>query len=708
MKYLKRTAALALCLLISTSASVGGVTAFADDEGEDILLAEEATEAPEKAKESLVSGDFTYHLDDDGNAVIDVCSAETEEIVIPAELDGAPVTELTSGIFSAMPACRKITLPASLKTIAESNPLSYCEELEEIAIDGESEYFAVVDGVLFSKDMTRLIEYPSKKAGKSYTVPDGVLTIGIAAVYATELEEIKLPASLDTLCRHSLSYNEKLRSIDMSGTAVSTIGLMAFTSCTSLTEVIFSEETYSIEMGAFMNCERLLSVDLPDGLYNVGQSAFMGTSMIKVRVPESVQKIGYSAFGYRSDDEAVPGFLIVGAANSAAQEYCTDSDEDYDYHNDFDFMSFESEQAAAEYESLNPQTSGNFEYAVIDGSASIIYCTSTDYLITVPSEIDGYAVTSIYKHAFENCSAGKIVIPDSVTTIGEGAFSAAVQYLELPGTLQSIDGEEPFLFCSQLREINVSEGGGGAFSSIDSVLYNSDKTLLIAYPAMKDSTDYKAPDTLKEIGVSAFNYNQYIQTADLSSVEIIGNYAFEGCQSLKEVKLSKDLKELGVNAFLSCTAMKSLRVYDKIESIGAYAFGYFYDEEYAAEIMENQEIYAQAGETTIMPYSVMEDFKLYTDEDSLAYSYASDCGIKTVTGTVAVGSVAITKSLIYVAIGALAAVIAAILGVFGFKKFRRKKADKDSGKVRKIIETPVEKDDEQENASEKEDVENED
>lgn len=702
MKYLKKTAALALCLLISASASIGCMTAFADTD-DDIVLTD-TTEAPEV--EELTEGDFTYHLDEDGNAVIDGCSVDEEEIVIPAELGGAAVTALSGQAFDSMPICKRIVLPGTLTEIDESNPFMYCEDLEEIAIDGASQSFAAVDGVLFSKDMTRLICYPQKKSGKSYTVPEGVLTLGIAAMYNTELEEVDLPSTADTLLRHSLSYNENLRSIDMSGTAVSTVGIMAFANCTSLSDVIFSDDLYSIEMGAFMNCERLLEIDLPDGLVNVGQAAFLGNSMIKVRIPASVQTIGYSAFGYDADEVAIPGFLIVGASNSAAQTYCTDTDEEYDYANDFDFLSFESEAAAEEYAKLNPQTYGDFEYSVNDdGEATILYCSATTYLVTVPSEIEGYPVTSIYKYAFANSSLGKVVIPNSVKTIGEDAFASTLQALELPGSLETIEGEEPFVFCTSLQTITVTEGDGN-FSSQDGVLYNKDKTLLIAYPGAKPDDEFKAPDTVKEIAISGFCYNPYLETVDLSSVEIIGHYAFEGCPSLKEVKLSKNLKELGVNAFLGCTEMKSLRIYDKVESIGAYAFGYFYDEELATEIEENAASYAMAGETVVMPYSVMEDFKLYTDEGTLAYTYASDCGIQTITGTVQIGSVVVTKSFVAVIIGILAAALAALLGIFGFKKVRKAKAAKDAKKpVKKITVEPDKKDDETEG---QEETENED
>ncbi|MDE6776094.1 MAG: leucine-rich repeat domain-containing protein, partial [Ruminococcus sp.] len=658
MKKYKITAVLAVCaLLVSGISSEPAVYTNAEDEdygyyGTDIEL---ISETDETDSGTVVSSDWTYYADDDGNAHITDCSSQEDEIFVPAEIDGFPVTEIEKNAFMSLPVT-KINLPASIVYVSAENPFAPCENLTEITVDSENQNYTAVNGVMFTNDMKTLICYPAAKSGTSFTIPYGVEILGIAAVSGTELQEIILPDSLKTMNRHCLSFNEKLEKIDMSSTAVDEVGIMAFAGCTSLEEVNFAECTLSVELAAFMSCKSLSSVELPKYLKSIGQSAFQDTALTKVKIPSGVESIGYCAFGYDEQENPVAGFIIIGDADSVAQIYATDTDEDYNYANNFTFMTTETAEIAEEYAALDIQQSGIFEYSVIDGEACITGCNSVDYLVDVPAEIDGYSVTSVYHAAFSNCSSPKIVLPDTVVKIGENAFSAAVESITISGNCTEIAGDEPFLFCTSLKEINVGEGSG-SYSSLDGVLYNKDMSLLVTYPMMKEDTEFTAPDSCKEIAVSGFCYNQFLEKIELPAVETINNYAFEGCPKICSVKLSDNIKTVGVNAFLGCTSLFSIRIPDDIETIGDYAFGYDYDEELAADIQANMEQYAQSGATNIMPYSVVDGYKIYADEDSLGYKYAVACGIEVVSGTVAIGSKNVDTRFIYVITGAVAVLI---------------------------------------------------
>lgn len=678
MKYYNKTAALALCVLISLSAAFPSATVFAEGESSAVSdtneTSDDETGTETDEPEELTSGDFKYIIDDDGNAHITVCSSTDAEIDVPESLDGVPVTEIDTNAFLDCKS-KKITIHSNIVYISADNPFAPCLTLEEIIVDEDSEHYAAVDGVLYSKDMKSILNYPPSKKGESFTIPDGVEEIGTAALSDTLLKEINIPDSVNTLNRHCFSFNPNLISIDMGGTSIAEIPIMAFVGCDVLTDVIFSDATESIGLAAFMNCKSLAEVTLPPQLRQVGQNAFMDTAMKRIVIPDTVQTIGYSAFGYDENENAVEGFTIVGSNDSAASRYAKDTDSEYDYYNDFNFMNRELYEKQVAYEALNAKPFGDFEYAVIDGEGYITNCTSIEDTVNVPAEMDGVSITAVYYGAFQSCGAANIVLPETVKKIGEDAFSEYVESITIPGGCTLIEGDEPFLRCSSLKYITVTDGSG-EYSSKDGVLYNKDRSRLIAYPQACENKEFTVPDTVKELAPSSFCYNEHLQKVKLTAVETIGDYAFEGCPALIEAKLPKTLKSVGQNAFLGCTEMKSIRVYGEVEYIGDYAFGYNYDEELAADIQNNMASYAMSGESVVMPYSVMEGFKMYVEKDSMAMQYAEACGIKTVTDTVAVGSKNVDKTFMYVVLGAVAAVILAAAGIITGKGISRKKKAK--------------------------------
>lgn len=672
MKNHKKTAAFLMGLLLclgNTAAPV--MSGYADDEDE-VSVTEEADTSEETAEESEEEAGFRYIVDSAGNATVIGCTLEDKEITVPDTLGGKPVTELATDAFLG---CRadKIIIPAGIEYISTDDPFASCLNLKEIEVASDNKEYCSKDGVLFTKDMKKLAHYPAANERESYTVPDGVEEIGVAGFAESRLKSIKLPSSITTIGRHSFSFCSFLEEIDMSGTAIDYVDTMAFISDTALKSVKFSDSTLCIGLAAFFGCSKLAEVELPPDIVYIKQGAFQGTALSKVTIPATVEEIGYCAFGYDENENMDESFVIIGTAGTIAQQYCSDSDTEYGYTNNFTFMTVETAAAEEEYKSLDRHAFEDYEYALIDGEAYITVCVSMDDVITVPAEMDGHQIVGLYKGAFVTNEASEIILPEGLKTIGENMFSSTLKKLTIPGSCEYIEGNEPFVDCAALEEINVSDGEGGAFSSQDGVLYDRDKTTVYAYPRGKQDKKYKAPDSVKEINTSAFCGNPFLEEADLGNVVTIGDYAFETCSKLNKVRFSKNLGTVGYSAFFACPELKSVRLGSKLDYIGDYSFGFLYDEQLALSIQNGL-----SEETD--PYSAEKDFTIYTDEDTTAYKYAKACGINVVTNTVGVADANVNRGFLYVIIGIIAAAVLAVIGVVTGRSVKKKKASKPAAK----------------------------
>jgi len=202
--------------------------------------------------------------------------------------------------------------------------------------------------------------------------------------------------------------------------------------------------------------------------------------------------------------------------------------------------------------------------------------------VTIPAQINGKPVTRIGDLAFNQCtSLTSIIIPDSVITIGNSAFwgctsltsvnipdgvtvigryafsSTGLTNITIPDSVTGI-GIGAFSGCTSLTTITVVTDNT-VYISENGVLYNKDKSTLIQYPVGKTETTFTIPNSIKNIGDSAFHGCISLTSVTIpNSVTSIGNHAFCGCTSLTSVTIPNSVTSIKNSAFGSCPSLTSV------------------------------------------------------------------------------------------------------------------------------------------------------
>ena len=221
-------------------------------------------------------------------------------------------------------------------------------------------------------------------------------------------------------------------------------------------------------------------------------------------------------------------------------------------------------------------------YSVKEGTR--IICDSAFYFCFLLEIVIPSSVTSIGDWAFSSCdSLSKIVIPSSVTSIGKGAFSYCDSLLEIviPSSVTSI-GDSAFYGCYSLSEIvipsSVTSIADGAFSSCDSLseIVIPSSVTRVGYGAFSfcsSLSEIVIPSSVTSIGKGAFSHCDSLSEIVIpSSVTSIGKGAFSHCDSLSEIVIPSSVTSIGDSAFSSCFSLSEIVIPSSVTSIGDSAF----------------------------------------------------------------------------------------------------------------------------------------
>lgn len=503
----------------------------------------EITEEPEETEEYVATPveDFEY-TEKDGEVVITGYVGNEERVVIPAEIDGAPVTVIGEEAFSSCIHLKEVEIPNSVTTIEkwafESSGLTtiaipdsvtrvdmeaflYCTDLKEVELSANLEILE--ENLFFGCTSLNTIVLPEnlliiemgvfRETGlQSIVIPDSVTYIGEAVFYdCTELRQISLPKDITEIAPYLLRGCTKLTSVSIPK-KVKIIGQAAF-AYSGLTEIVVPDSVVFMEGSVFYGCADLGYAELSVNLAYLPEYTFCDCIRLsEISAGRGMEVIGEWAFAGTSFSVLNLGIFDIKEIGRGAFCGCTN---------------------------LNNVSLPDTLLKISEGAFQD--CPNLES-ITIPNSVRGCAVSALYGN-----TGMEIFYGDVCYTLGEDGFLSD----ELYGLLNAT---EDFEYTISSNGVMITKYTG------------KDKEVVI--PEMLDGI------CVTSIGEGAFAGQTSLEFVTMfHGVRIIGNNAFESCTNLKMADLSSELLSIGNYAFDKCYNLEYVELAGTLMEIGGLAFG---------------------------------------------------------------------------------------------------------------------------------------
>ncbi len=399
------------------------------------------------------------------------------------------ITAISEWAFAECASLTSITIPDNVTTIG-NNAFARCPTLENITVDQTNPNYCSIDGNLYTKGKSKLIQYAIGKTANEFNIPEYVTTIGINAFSASvNLLSINIPES------------------------VTEIQQWAFYTCTSLTNVNIPAKVTKINSYVFCGCSSLQELTIPEGITEIGNASFRACKLKNIVIPDSVKIIDEYAFA----DCIYATTLVLGNGVESINKYAFNKCSRINDITIPDCVKNIGEYAFADCSGARSITIGNGVTCI--GSLAFLYCRGVETLTI------GQNVETIGGGSFQVCSSLK-----TITFLGN------------PKTFENII----FYNCPSLESVYIPDISAWIQNDFPHPSSNPMFYAKKLYSNNKLVSMQKIPDGITEI--KPFSFMGCLGCEDLiipDNVTTVGEYAFYNNDTIKSIYFGDNVTSIG-------------------------------------------------------------------------------------------------------------------------------------------------------------------